>query len=326
MPPVLVTPAKRLLLYLLGTVAVFAVLEAGIRSRSALFAAASHRTLTKLELLKQHGRVDLLFFGSSRTQDGVSPRLISEELGEANQLRGFNVASTATSLETLDWLSLQVADRPGLRTVVLEVSGPQLTKAAPQFLSAREPPGDLEGRLTAEVRDHLALVEHRGVLFSDNLTRLPALLIFGPSLDGSEVMAGEQLSSWLGHAEPKAPPFDEAAWKLRDLDGVTAASALPVDLLATLADRFSQRGVRVVFMVPPLAQSYADAPERGAPMIDLLGQLRARTRAEIWDWSAASLPDEIFRGSSHLNHLGRAQFARVLAKQLVRSGLAGGGR
>ena len=58
----------------------------------------------------------------------------------------------------------------------------------------------------------------------------------------------------------------------------------------------------------------------------LLNQLRQKTHAEIWDWTESRLPDRIFRGNSHLNHEGRAQFARVLAQELVRSGLLVGVR
>lgn len=321
-------PHKQLLLYVAGVVATLALIEGGVRWKAHLFAAASHRTLTKLAVLEQQPEVQLLFVGSSRTQDGVSPRLVSEELASLDPklagVRGFNAASTATSLETLEWLTSEVAGRPGLRLAILEVSGPQLTHAQPQFLESPRPPADLEGRLADQIRRHLALVEHRGVLFSDNLTRLPALLIFGQSLDGSEVMAGEQLAAWRGHHEPLAGAFDESGWRLRSLDTTTVAAAAQVDELASVASQFTRQGVQVVFMVPPLARSYADAPERGAAMHELLRELHARTQAEVWDWSAAELPDALFRGSSHLNHPGRAQFARVLARQLARSGLLAG--
>ena len=328
-------PAVRLAAYVAGVVLVCGSLEAVVRAHDGLFTAASHRALAKAALLDRHGPVELIFFGSSRMNDGVSPTLVAEEFHalrpELPPVSGFNLASAASSLEVLEALSERFAARPGLRLAVIEVSDPQLESAPLQWEPPREPPHDLEGRLSALVDRHVRIVAHRGVLFSDNLPRLPALLLFAPALDGSEIMVSDQFQAWLGHHPPRTSELISGSWKLSGdgLAGVTetASHEIPGDRLGRMvavARRFRQHGVTVVFVVPPLSQDYHPAPERSAAMKSFLRELHTQTGSEVWDWSGAVLPGELFRGTSHLNPRGRALFSKVLAGHIAGTELLDG--
>ena len=76
--PVLTQSHRRLLAFVLGLIVFAGLLELGVRRNGLLFSAASHRALAKVAMFERHSRVDILFLGTSRTQDGVSPALIAE--------------------------------------------------------------------------------------------------------------------------------------------------------------------------------------------------------------------------------------------------------
>lgn len=328
------SPVPRLFAYVLGVALVLGACEGLMRAAEAVFRAASHRTLTKLAQLQRHGPTEVLFIGTSRTNDGVSPRLFSDELvaerPELSWVHGFNLSSASSSMEIVEWLTQQVAARPGLRLVFVEVSDVQLKSVPLQWEPPKEAPTTLEGRLERFLETHSRLVADRGVLFSDNVTRLPGLLLFAPALDGSEVLVTDQLKAWMGIQGPRIPVKDLSAWKVGDGAVLTEAGSPPasdrLDRLVAVAKAFQDHGVRVVFNVPPLAPELRQAPERTSSMHEFLRVLGARSGAEVWDWSGATLPDDIFRGTTHLNHIGRAQFSRALARKTVERGLLAGGR
>ncbi len=322
------SPAVRLMAFVIGLILALGACEALMRAADPVFHAASHRTLTKLAQLGKHGPIEVLFIGTSRTNDGVSPRLFSEALeaerSELSWVHGFNLSSASSSMEIVEWLTQQVAARPGLLLVFIEVSDVQLKSVPLQWEPPQEAPTTLEGRLERIVESHSRLVANRGLLFSDNVTRLPGLLLFAPALDGSEVLVVDQLKAWMGMRGPRFPAKDLSAWKVGDGAVLTeAGSPLPgdrLDRLVAVAKAFQDHGVRVVFNVPPLAPEL-QVPERTSSMHEFLRVLGARSGAEVWDWSGATLPDDIFRGTTHLNPAGRAQFSRVLARKTVERGL-----
>ena len=315
----------RLLRFALGTLTALVAVELAVRVEEPLFAAASHRVLAKAALLDRHGHVEVLFFGTSRTQDGVSPSLVSDELARAGgpRVRAFNLASTASSLETLDYLAQRFAGRPGLELAVVEVSEPQLVSAALPWLPDAAP-RDGEQRLLAWTAARVRLVEHRSFLIGENLARLPALLLLAPRLDGSEVTMADQLAAALGARNAPAPPFDLASWAPTIWTASQAAAQSPappnLEALVSLARRLSSGGARVAFVVPPLAPG-AHAPEREKPLRDLFAALAQETHCPVWDYSGIAAPADLFRGETHLAPAGRAQFSRALAQQIAASGL-----
>src|SRR5262245_45425509 len=97
--------SSRLATFLIGVLVLVLALEVFERRYSELFAAATHRGLTKAAMYDRHARVNVLFLGSSRTQDGVSPDLVTRALQQAapdlGELPGFNAAFTGSSLGML---------------------------------------------------------------------------------------------------------------------------------------------------------------------------------------------------------------------------------
>lgn len=321
----------RLLRFLLALALLLAGAEALVRAGEPLLVAAGNRGQAKLRLLARQGRVDALFVGLSRTQDGVSPRVFAAELAagglETASFASFNLGFTSTNLDSLEALAERVAARPGVRLFVVELSEPQLN-GGPSILGDGAAPEDrallLEDRLAAAARRHVALLRERAALVPENLARLPALLSPAGRLDGSEVTLAAQLGALLGWTgwEPAAIG---APWPAPPLVQPSPASggaplspevARQAERLEALARRLGAD--RVVFAVPPLSTGGHETDrdvEREPAFQALLARL-ART-APVLDGSRLPGPRELFHNPSHLNHRGRAAWSRALARALA---------
>jgi hypothetical protein len=301
-------------------------LELAVRQWEPLFEAASHRALAKVTMCERHERVDFLFLGTSRTQDGVSPALVSRAFGERHPglaaLRGFNAAFTSSSLDALEALAGRLLSRPGLRIVVIELSEPQLGNPATPWLGATPDTGTLEGRLAGAARE-IRIVRHRSAFLSDNLARLPALLLFAPSLGGWEVKGGEQVAAWLGRREKAPADFEADRWRPSVLGpdsregGLSEEHFRTADRCATVARKYRERGIQVVFASPPLSAEWSPAPERDS-LKPLFAGIAARSGCEVWDFSSLPLDRRFFRNPSHLGTEGRAHYSYALAAEIAR--------
>jgi len=145
--------------------------------------------------------------------------------GGGPRVRAFNLASTASSLETLDYLAQRFAGRPGLELAVVEVSEPQLVSAALPWLPDAAP-RDGEQRLLAWTPRECAWSSTASFLIGENLARLPALLLLAPRLDGSEVTMADQLAAALG-ARTRRRLLRPRFLGTDDLDRQPGRSAIP---------------------------------------------------------------------------------------------------
>jgi hypothetical protein len=99
------------------------------------------------------------------------------------------------------------------------------------------------------------------------------------------------------------------------LDAESTHAALQ---LAALAKRYRSHGIVPAFAVPPLAVGESEAPERQS-LKALFREVAHGCECEVWDFSIALLPDELFRDASHLNREGRAHYSQALAHQIART-------
>jgi hypothetical protein len=314
------TPERRLRTFLLGLVIAVLAMECLVRFNDPLFEAASHRALTKAAIFGMHPRVDVLFLGTSRTQDGVSPDLVSHALAEATPemsgVSGFNAAFTGSSLDALLALVPRLGFRRDVRVVVVELSDPQIVNAPASWEEPTIAPKTLEERLGRWMRAS-ALVRHRKAFLGDNLGRLPSLLVFGASLSGWETKASQQIASWLGHRESPASDFESTNWFPRIFrpDRMRQSLPDPQDLIADrvveLAARFRTRGIEVRFAVPPISAATTNAPER-LDLQPLFSEVARRSGCEVWDFSSAHPPESLFKDAGHLNREGRAHYSKML--------------
>ncbi len=280
------SPVNSLWRFVLGLGLILTTLEVGVRMNAPIVEAASHRALTKVAMFDKHPSVKILFFGTSRTQDAVSPVLVSRQLAkiapDLGDVPGFNAAFTGSSLDALIALVPRYGFRKGLKAAVIELSVPQLYNGTVPWEDSTTPTITLEDRLNRAARQFF-LIRYRSVFLSDNIGRLPGLLLFSSSLSGWETRANDQIASFLGRQEKSASDFDPGKWvpevfstsygtTTGDLDPKLAKIA---DQLTTIAKHFSEHGIKVAFVVPPLARAYV-GPEKNS-----LRPLYAQTRTGI---------------------------------------------
>jgi hypothetical protein len=320
------TPAARLLWFVTGLLLILASVEVFERRHTALIVAASHRGLTKVAMFDRHPRVNLLFLGTSRTQDGVSPdlvtrglRVIAPELGE---LPGFNAAFTGSSLGALISLAPRFEGRRDVRVVIIELTDPQIFNEAAPWDEPVRPAVTLEDQL-ADAAAHARVVRYRKALLAGNLGRLPSVLA-AESLGGWETKGSEQLASWLGRRESPASGFVADRWTPERFGASSAGPPIAdaavdevAEQLGALSRRFRGRGIIPVFAVPPLSAGEREAPERQA-LRTLFAAVARRGLCEVWNFASLDLPDAYFRDASHLNREGRAQYSEALARELAR--------
>jgi hypothetical protein len=277
-------------------------------------------------MLEQRPRVDILFLGTSRTQDGVSPDLVTRTLEEValkpGKIIGFNAAFPGSSLDALTSLARRFARRPGLRLLAIELSEPQLANEPAPWEISDQPPATLEDWLARGLSAKVALVRYRSAFLPDNLGRLPALLVFGPALSGWETLGSDQVASWLGHQEKPATGFDPALWRPALFKPDSPARTLEPEAdqqatrLAGIADSYRAKGVQVVFIIPPMMRAAGPVPERGR-LKPLFAEVARRSGCEVWDYASLKLPDGLFHDPSHLGREGRAHFSQALAGQMA---------
>ena len=321
-----VPSAWRLVAFVAGVAVGLCALELLVRRKAALFEGASHRALAKAAMSETHPRVDFLFLGTSRTQDGVSPALVTQALGELapewGGLRGYNAAFTGSSLDTLRSIAPRYRGREGIGAVIIELSDPQISNDPSPWAEAPPPRATFEDKLARQLRK-LAFVRHRAAFLTDNLGRLPALLLFAPSLGGWETRGVDQVASWLGRKEPAAAGFDARLWTPEVFTPAAppwrliAAHDLIATSLADLARSFTDHGIHVAFAVPPLTRRWQPAPERDE-LRPLFSEVARRGGCEVWNYAAVPLPDDLSRDPSHLNSRGRAHWSRALARPIAR--------
>ena len=311
--------------FLLGLLGIIGAIEGVMRLRQPLFEAASHRALTKAAILADRPKVDVLFLGTSRTQDGVNPDLVGTAIEARSpglgRVPGFNAAFTGSSLEALLALVPRFGFRPDLRLVVIELSEPQIVNEPAPWEESLPTPTTLEERLGRMMR-HIALVRHRKALLGDGLGRLPALLVFGDALGGWETKGSQQLASWLGRREPPAADFDPSLWTPRRFTrdaprrSLSPSADTVADRLTEVAGRFRSHGIGVRFAVPPLSARAAEAPER-RDLQPLFAEVARRSGCEVWDFTAALPPEALFKDAGHLNREGRAHYSRALGERVA---------
>lgn len=289
---------RRLSIFVLGLVGIVAGLEILVRWNEPLFASATHRALATVAMFDRHARVDFLLFGTSRTQDGVSPYLISRSLQQfgttLGEFCGYNAAFTSSSIDALEALADRFVARPELRWVVFELSDPQIVNLATSWNSPPQKGGSVEADL-ASLTCRIQLVKHREAFVSDNIARLPALLVFGPSLAG-EVRGIDQVSTWLGRRERTAEDFDAPIWKPRVIGPYARQMSLEPEMnaianrLVAISSKYSSRGIRVSSASPPLSREWSLARERDE-LQPLFTEVARRSGCEVWDFASLDLPN-----------------------------------
>lgn len=276
-------------------------------------AAVAHRVRFKLALLHRQSSVDVVAFGSSRTNDGFEPRAFREAGGSAEP---FNAATPASSLATLEYLAThwRVAGRP---VALVELSRPQSVAGELDVDATIDPKGYAGDPVGLWLVEASSLLQRRRAFALENLPRVAGLLV-ADTLDGSEWFRRSPLMETFLPAPAAPTSDDERAWL-----PTPATSDAPLDDdghrvvegYARVIDALRAKGVRVVLVTPPVAASFR-AEECSPPWNAVRAAIVARTGAETLDYGCAPVADGWFVDGQHLSSRGREHYSRVLGKAL----------
>jgi hypothetical protein len=291
----------------------FVVLEIFARRYEALIAAVAHRVAFKVAMFERQPETQLLFVGTSRFNDGISPRAVTSALGAG--WRGFNASTPGSSLEALAYVVQKTAHRDGLRLVLAELSDRQIAvdneftvDALPAFTDDAH---DAEAWLATRAQARSALLKHRRAWVLENLPRWGGLLA-APWFDGSEWFRTNSLVEWLRPAsEAPSKPWTPAP--IARALPVEAANAHSAAAYAALAAEVMGAGRGIVFVTPPVAAKQR-AASCSVTLRALAAEIVERSGAEVWDFACAETSDEFFHdGVEHLNERGRQAFSAAIA-------------
>jgi hypothetical protein len=294
---------SRLLLLAATVLGILCALEVLCRVEPEGLGAVAHRVRFKLALLHAKGEVDFVALGTSRSNDGLNPKLL--DLGN-----GFSAATPSSSLPTLEF---QAAHLGPQKLVFIELSRPQSDPAAMD--DSALPPGSFKGDPVGEwLHEHSALLKVRRAFALENLPRVAALFT-ARSLDGSEWFRSRQLIETFRPPLPPPGVADEAAWRPGALDSppatldgngerIVAGYARAVASLRT-------GGAKVVLVSPPLGNLWR--VEECVPELNALrAEVSRRTGAPLLDFTCAAVDDRWFVDGQHLSSPGRAKYSKAL--------------
>lgn len=313
MPAPATAPLRRLAALAGVVLGLLLALELLCRALPEGLAAVAHRVRFKLALLHRQESVDVVAFGSSRTNDGFEPRAFREAGGGAEP---FNAATPASSLATLEFFATRwrVSGRP---VALVELSRPQSVAGemdADAFIDPKTFAGDPVGLWLVQ---ESALLQRRRAFALENLPRVAGLLV-ADSLDGSEWFRRSPLMETFLPAPTDPADDDASAWT-----PATASGDVPLDDdgrrvvegYARVVEALRAKGVRVVLVTPPVAASFR-AEECSAAWNSVRAAIVAKTDAETLDYGCAPMADGWFVDGQHLSSRGRNHFSGVLGKAL----------
>jgi hypothetical protein len=293
--------------------------------------ALSHKALAKAEIFAQQSSPAFVLFGTSRTQDGVNPEIITRSISNLNPLitpvHGFNASYPGSTVSAFKYLSKNIYSKYKIKMVIVEVSKPQIENKSdgtePWNDGAREHSVEtIEEALKLSI-NQLAIFRHRHMFIMDNLSRIPAVFLFPKALTGWESRGVDQVLTALGRIERGAIGFDSRLWEGRQIPtqprnhGWSSHAQDTLLNYENIVRTFHGEQAKVVFLCPPIythENSLSDAEV--LEISHFLIELKARTGCQIWDYSSSPAPLQFFRDRSHLNRQGRAHFSTALAQRI----------
>lgn len=316
-------PEINLAFFVLGLMMLLVFTEILVRSNRSVFEGASHRMLAKLATFERKPRVDFLFFGTSRTQDGIAPKLVSRHLQEISpefgELVGFNAAAMTASIDDLLSIAPRYLNQPTLRTVFIELSIPHLGNQSTLPKSSIPSQSTLEEQLALSLQK-IALIKYRTAFRPGNLGSISSLLFFSSSMSGCETRFKDIVSAWLGNDRFLPGNFHQQLGPPEIISSQNTVIPLNDELdkvatkLSMLSNLFLEKGIKVIFIVPPA--STEPLPERDS-LVPFYKELARRTHNEVWNFVSLTLPNTFFKDSTHLSkNEGQPQWSFAVANQL----------
>lgn len=314
-------------LYFLAVIALFASLEIAMRTHEAAVASLQDGVLLKMQMFLTRDKTDMLFLGTSRTQDSINPTLIVEEMGKMDarwkNARAFNGAAAGGSLNRLEYCVDKAIVKPGLKYIGIEVSGAQLSDhfwdSSP---IADKEPANFEEVLQKKLSDHAYIIRYRQTFRLENAMKYPFLMF--PNIDDGTKWFGQ-----VGGFARNSPDAGEASQRKLEfgkavaLTSAESSDATPLQDLEVfmsgyreMAEKARGRGIQVFLFVPPV-RGDASRIECDGKHLQAFQRIANAAQVPLLRYSCKDYPARYFSDDSHMRPEGRTVWSNQLARDLA---------
>lgn len=300
--------------YLAITLIVF---EVFLIPSSFIFSNLTDRIRLKSAMFKFRSPTEILFIGSSRFKDGISPKIVSEVFNKTETVRwsAFNGATTGTNMKRLEYFFNNTVVKSGLLIVIIEISLPQLREGTLGFNSKAEP-RDFENKLQQTLSSNLKISEYRKSFRLEHLMYVPAI-VGASHFEGSELFRKNIIPDLL--SEDKFDLSEERLNKWQPVliyptEGEVTKGDRILDAFSRMSDLAFEKNVNLLFVIPPTINQRSKK-ENTKKVLDLYQKISTVSKRPIYNYGNILIPESNFRDKdSHLNKEGRVIFSTVLAR------------
>lgn len=314
------TTRKKAIKYFIYLGATFILIEIFLYATPFIFANLIDRARLKSAMFNFRDETEILFLGSSRSQDGISPKVIEQNLkgSTIETWKGFNGSITGANIHRLKEIFDRTIEKEGLKLVVIEISVPQLNEQE-IYTSTSTDSLDFEGQLHEVVADKMKLIEWRKAFRMDNLKNAPAILA-ADQLEGSEFFRANALKDFFSSDEFELSVTQQEAWqptKFAPIDSASSSASNVPKIINELTSKAQKLGVKTLLVIPPLVNKRYET-EHTPEVIQLYQEIANATGKTIINFSDAKVSESLFRDKdSHLNKEGRFVYSTMLAQVIL---------
>ncbi len=306
--------------YFFGLFIIFVLIEVVVRFSPTVFSNLTERIHLKSAMFEYRDTTEVLFLGSSRFKDGLSPKIIEKQIKDSLGLsiKAFNGALTGTNVQQLDYFFKKAITKKGLRLVVVEISFPQLYFDETYQNPDPEKIG-VEEHLQNGIMDHLKLAAWRKSFRIENLIKAPAILATD-FLEGSELDRSNFISDYFNKTTFKFTKTHQEQWRPKvilpqgepDGDGGDCS----MHILQDIARLAKENNVKLLLVIPPVINARSSA--ESTPEVKKIYQTAAtKMGMEIWDYGDIKISEKYFSDQdSHLNIEGRFVFSHIIGSKI----------
>lgn len=312
-------------LYLLAVIVLFASMEIAMRTHEAAVASLQDGVLLKMRMFLTRDKTDILFLGTSRTQDGINPTLIAEEMGKLDvnwkDARAFNGAAAGGSLMRLDYCVDKAITKPGLRLLGLELSDAQLAdhRLWSPSPNADKEPTNFEERLQQGLSDYSYIIRYRKTFRLENALKYPFLMF--PNIDDGTRWFGQvggfaKKGPNLNGSDQQALTFIRVTQTLPvDASNLFPASERFISVYRQMAEKARNRGIQVFLYMPPVrGTAHVECDEAH---LQIFQRIAEGAQVPLLYYACQNFPPRYFADDSHMTVEGKDIWSTQLAKDLV---------
>lgn len=312
-------PAK----YFICLVIVFLLFELLFNCFSNIFSNTTDRIRLKSAMFDFRDKTEVLFLGSSRFKDGISPKLFSKHLDSIKgiKLRAFNGAITGANIERLEFFFNKATNKKGTEHIFIEISRPQLQRKEEDIKANEIEEKDIDYQMASFFEEKSKLIQWRKSLRFDNLKNIPAIL-FANHMEGSELYKKGALRDLTKSVKSTLNTNTKQEWNYSVITpsstkNIAVSDQVIYNTFKRIAKTAKETGIKITFIIPPLA-NISRVNETTTEMYARFQNLASVTGLKIYDFSSANINESYFRDKdSHLNKEGCYIFSQLLAELLA---------